>query len=222
MRAFMFLILFSTFLVACSQDPEKLKEKSNIEGEAQAKGQQRAEGDRATKMEKDLATRQNFYQALSGIYEGNLIGDDANGNAINLNVRFTFVPSLPPYKSDRIRTIDEVTNDLNNLFLTVQVVQWDPIDKDSIVFGCTYQHVRPDLTRGEINLAAGDCQSLFKINIFETDPTKSAPSQKDIEEISSKISKEILSGERTSIPELVGYRQSVKTISTLVLKVKRK
>ncbi len=222
MKVFLCLIFASMFLMGCNQDPEKLKEKADIEGEAQSKGQQRNEGGRATKMEADLATRQNFYQALAGIYEGSLVGADANGSPINLSVRLTFVPSLPPYKSDRIRTVDEVTSDLNNLFLTVQVVQWDPVDKDSIVFGCTYEHVRPDLTKGEINLAAGDCQSLFKINVFETDPTKPTPSQKDIDLISGKISKEVLNAERTLIPELVGIRQSVKTISTLALKVKKK
>lgn len=221
MKAVLCLLLITLSTLGCNQDASKLKEKADLEGEGQSKGQQRAESERAAKMEKDLATRQNFYQAIAGIYEGTLAGVDSNNAPINLNVRLTFVPSLPPYKSDRVRTIDEVVADINNLFLTVQVVQWDPIDKDSIVFGCTYENVRPDLKKGEINLANGDCQSLFKIRVFETDPTKSNPSQKDIEEISGKISEEILTAQRSTIPELVGIRQSVKTISTLTLKTKK-
>ncbi len=222
MKNFFVLIFSLIFLAACNQDANKLKEKADLEGEGQSKGQQRAENQRAQAMEADLATRQNFYQALAGNYEGDLKGVDSAGKAIDLKIRFTFVPSLPPYKAERTRAIDEVISDINNLFLTVQVLQWDPVDKDSIVFGCTYENVRPDLQKGVINLAEGDCPSLFKLNVFETDTTKPAPTEKDIEVMSGKISQEVLAAERAIVPELVGIRQSVKTISTLNLKVKKK
>lgn len=222
MKSIFYLIFCSLFLIGCNQNPDKLKEKADLEGEGQTKGQQRAEGERAALMEKDLATRQNFYQALSGIYEGELSGVDPSGKPLSLNVRLTFVPSLPPYKSDRVRALDEIIANINNLYLTVQVLQWDPVDQDSIVFGCTYENVRPDLTKGIINLADAECQSLFNIKVFETDPTKPTPTEKDIDGISGKVSQEVLSGQRDSIPELIGVRQSVKTISILNLKVKKK
>ncbi|MDZ4660136.1 MAG: hypothetical protein SGJ18_00820 [Pseudomonadota bacterium] len=222
MKSLFYLLIVSAVIVGCSQNPDKLKEKADLEGEGQTKGQQRAEGERAAAMEKDLAIRQSFYQALSGIYEGDLSGVDSSGRPIKLNVRLTFVPSLPPYKSDRVRAMDEVIADINNLFLTVQVLQWDPVDTESIVFGCTYEKVRPDLTKGVINLAQADCQSLFNLRVFETDPAKPAPSELEIDAISGKISQEVLTAQRGSIPELIGVRQSVKTVSTLNLKVKKK
>ncbi|OQW53847.1 MAG: hypothetical protein A4S09_06420 [Proteobacteria bacterium SG_bin7] len=223
MKSVLFLLLISSLTLGCNQDASKLKEKADLEGEGQSKGQQRAESERAAKMEKDLATRQNFYQAIAGIYEGTLTGVDSSNAPINLNVRLTFIPSRPPYKPDRVRTVDELVEEMNNLFLTVQVTQWDPVDKDAIVFGCTYSQVRPSLLKGEINLApAGDCKSLFKIRVFETDPAIPSPSENDIEVISGKISEEVLTAQRSTIPELIGVRQTEKTISILTLKVKKK
>ncbi|MDZ4660537.1 MAG: hypothetical protein SGJ18_02840 [Pseudomonadota bacterium] len=211
------LALCLTFLSACNKDELRMTDKANIEGEAQAQGQRKAEALRALEMEKDLAIRQRFYQALSGKFDGTIKSTLANGEILELNVRFTFVPSLPPYNSERSRALDEIISDINNLFFTVEVLHWDAKDS-AIVFGCVFEKVRPDVAKGTINLAKDGCPSLFSLNIFEPDPSNPKP---NLEVVSERLSNEILTGVKDKVDEIKGLRQSTKTTSVFELSLKR-
>ena len=208
----------SLFFAGCSKENDgRMTEKANIEGEAQAQGQRKAEALRALEMETDLTKRQRFYQGLSGTFNGTIKSVQSSGDPIELNVRFNFIPSLPPYKSERSRATEEVIFDLNNLYFTVEVLHWDPKDAP-IVFDCVFENVKPDLTKGTINLAKDGCSSIFSIFLFEPDTTVPAP---DLSSVSQRLASEILAGQKDKIEELKGIRQSTKTPSVFQLSLKR-
>lgn len=211
------LILGLIFLASCGKNDGRLTEKANIEGEGQAQGQRKNEIQRAKEMENDLAIRQRFYQALSGTFNGSIKTTTSTGEVLELNVRFTFVPSVPPYKSDRSRALDEIIADLNNLSFNVEVLHWDPQDS-AIVFGCVFEKIRPDLAKGTVVLAKDGCASLFTLHVFENDPAN--PNQ-DMKEVSEKLAHEILSGQKDSVKEVKGFRQSTKATGIFDLSMKR-
>ncbi len=150
-------------LIGCSNYDDQLKQQAEITGAAQAQRQIDATNtDLETKskaMQTDLDTRQRFYQSVAGTYEG--LMDGGKGAYQKLHTRFTLVPSLPPYHTDRVRTLEEITADLNNLHLSVEVVQWD--DETNAAFGCVFGNIQPDLTRGLIQLIAPDCPNAFTL-----------------------------------------------------------
>ncbi len=218
----LFKLLIGTMVflmcVSCNKDNDgRLTEKANIEGQANAEGQRKAEAIKALEMESDLEMRQRFYQALSGTFNGIIKTKLSNGEILDLNVRFTFIPNLPPYKVDRSRTMDEIISDLNNLYLTVDVLHFDPKDS-AIAFPCTFEKVHPDLAKGTISLAKDGCPSLFTLHIFAPDPSDL---NLELKFVSERVSREILNGQRDRVEELKGFRQSSKTPNIFDVSVKR-
>ncbi len=217
---FKMLIWMTSFLLCLSCNKEndgRLTEKANIEGQANAEGQRKTEAVKALEMERDLETRQRFYQALSGTFNGNMKTELNTGEVLDVNVRFTFIPNLPPYRRERSRTVDEILFDSNNLFLTVEVLHFDPKD-NAITFHCVFERVYPDRDKGIINLIKDGCHSLFILQIFEADPTNSTL---DLKLASEKLSKEILNGQKSKIEVLKGIRHSTKTRDIFAVSVKR-
>jgi hypothetical protein len=186
-------------LIGCAekQGDEQLRKKAQIEGEESAQKQQQAENgtrvSRATEMERDLAQRQRFYQALKGVYQGKLSTEVGE-----FNVRFTFAPSLPPYPTTgRTRDIGEIEADLTNLYFNIQVVQWNPENNLGAV-GCRVQGVRPDLNTGEIIIAAQDCPNAYAIYISQKS------SNSDPTAVSKSMTTAILAGKSSSVSRIVG------------------
>jgi hypothetical protein len=159
------LVVAGIALAGCNSGDERLKETADFEGKIVAEAELRAEYEylakRSGEMERDLNLRQKFYQGVRGTYEGTLQTEKGV-----FSIRFTLVPSLPPFPTGRVRALDEVVYDLNNLHFNVQVVQWNPSNKLSAV-GCRFEKVRPDLVRGEIHLAAESCPNLYVFQIGE-------------------------------------------------------
>lgn len=154
-----------TILAGCNQGVGRLEEKAAIEGKASSEATIKAENENLAKkskaMEEDLSQRHRFYQALKGKYEGSFqtkIGQ--------INFRITFTPSLPPHKTNRVRQLDEISSNLNNLYLNAQVIQWIPTNEESAV-GCRISQVRPDIMNGEITLASESCSNLYRLKISE-------------------------------------------------------
>lgn len=155
---------------------QQLMEKARAEGRAQAEAQLRAQNDnlmvRSQEMEQDLSTRHRFYQSVKGTYEGVLQTESGE-----YRVKLTLVPSLPPYTgSNRVRQLDEIVADLNNLYFSAQVIQWNSRNSLSAV-GCRVEHIRPDIATGEISIASESCPNLYSIKISAVDlaESKSAP-----------------------------------------------
>jgi hypothetical protein len=201
------------FLGSCQQGDERFREKAALEGEESAKKQIEAEKEylegRAVEMESDLARRQRFYTGVSGMYEGIMQGADAGDT---FKVRFTFAPSLPPYKSNRTRALDEIIQDLNNLHFNVQVIQWTEDGIGSgIAFGCVFQNVRPDLETGQMHLAATDCPSLYSINLAEDGLVPSLGQIKGLKSNSARFAQALLNEQQELVTAIKGFRQVTKS-----------
>jgi hypothetical protein len=185
------VFLLALVLFACNDDgEERLAERARIEGQGTAAAEVESLRRRATEMEADLASRQAFYQKVRGTYEGNLSTDVGT-----FRVRLILVPSVPPYRSDRIRTLEEITADLTNLSFTAQVIQWNPQVSLSAV-GCRVDSIRPDLTTGEFNIASRDCPNLYTIHL--------SSGSLDEQGISKRIADEIREGKVESVSALSG------------------
>lgn len=85
-------------LSARLENQEQLRQQAYREGKAAAEAELAANNAnlaaKAHLMEADLATRQLFYQANRGTYEGALATERGE-----FKLRITLVPSLPPYTS---------------------------------------------------------------------------------------------------------------------------
>ena len=189
---------FSMTLAACAQDNQKLAANASIQGRASSDAQIQAENEnlayRASLMETDLATRQRFYQALRGKYEGDLQTEQGL-----YKVRITLVPSLPPYQANRVRLPEEIASDLNNLYFNAHVIQWNPSNTLSAM-GCRVAHIRPDIRTGEVVIASENCSNLYTLSL--SDPSPSAQSLGSVQ-----LASRILEGALHKITALSGEVQ---------------
>lgn len=157
-------ILVSFLIVGCSnQGDDRLKEKAGIEGREQAEQQRKIEEERSKQMERDLAKRQNFFRALEGMYEGVI-------SETNVKVRLVFTPNRPIYFPDgRVRTNEEVADDLLNLNFEVYVsLQFLDIP-EAPPSDCLIADVKPDLVRGFIKVSSSEseCPNRFHTYVGE-------------------------------------------------------
>lgn len=165
-----------------------IRTRAREEGKAQAQAdiaEQNANlSRRSDEMESDLKVRHRFFQAVRGVYEGSLKAEKKEWQ-----VRVTLVPSLPPYNVNRVRQLDEVASDLNNLYFNAQVVQWNPKDK-SVATSCRVEHVRPDIVNGEVTIASENCPNLYFLQVAEGEepsaPTTDAASENDATKVAEK------------------------------------
>lgn len=189
-------------MVGCNstKSDEKIKDIAGIQGEAQANAGWEVLDARSRAMEADLETRQRFYQALEGTYEGALRLSQGD-----FKIRLTLSPSLPRYvPSDRVRTIEEVAADLNNLHLNVQIVQWNPLTHFGSV-GCLVGNVRPDIIGGYVNVVSESCPNHYRFEISD------AMMDRLDARAASSLASEITAGRLDSVPRLNGRVQPTTT-----------
>ncbi|HAZ14664.1 MAG: hypothetical protein A2X86_06250 [Bdellovibrionales bacterium GWA2_49_15] len=198
------IVLGLALIAGCNSEKsdEKIREVSNIQGQEAARNAIAAERDyvdsKARAAEADLEKRQRFYQALSGTYEGAILV-----NRSNFKIRLTLTPSLPRYvPSDRVRTWEEVTADLTNLYFNVQVVQWNPESSFSAV-GCLVANVRPDIIKGKINIASEGCPNFYSFQISE----EAASEVETNPRLASTLAEEIADGRLESVSQVRGKMQ---------------
>lgn len=195
-----FLILGILLISAsCSKNNNRMKEKAAMESESATISQMGVENanlaEKARRMEEDLARRHLFYQALKGVYEGNI-----STNLGQFNIRLTFTPSLAPLPVGRIRQLEEIASDLNALAMNVQVIQWDPNNRNSAV-GCRISGVKPDMVKGELSISTESCPNLYLITITERGMRASSSEN---EENARRISQDILNGYMSDIDSILG------------------
>ena len=138
-------------LSACASDNNRIQEIASLQSEAASKKAVEEENKNieawAAQMEEDLQTRLYFYHAMAGTYEGDYLIEGER-----FKVRLTLVPTLPVYQPDRIRRLEEITDDLTKLYLSAFIVEWDPETRSTL--GCSFENLRPDLNSGEIYLVS--------------------------------------------------------------------
>jgi hypothetical protein len=126
----------------------------------------------------------------------------------------TLVPSLPPYMAKRVRQLDEVSYDLNNLYLNAQVIQWNPKNNLSAV-GCRVEQIRPDIFFGEINIASENCPNLYLLKISR----KQVSVNDDVK--SKVLAQDIRDGRLVQVDEIKGEVQPSTNSAIYELNVKR-
>ncbi len=175
----------------------QLVERARVEGRAQAEEELRIQNgslsSKAGKMEQDLQRRQMFYTAASGTYEGSIRTEQGD-----FNIRVTLISNLPAYPVDRVRQLEEITSDINNVYFNAQIVQWSPENNLSAV-GCRVNNVRPDLINGVITIASTECPNLYILKISNARATASTSGAG-----SKSVAKQIYSGKVKSVSSLVG------------------
>jgi len=189
-------------LTGCGDNTDRIKDRAQIEAEANARKQVDAENQyqtkRAEEMELDLARRQRYFDALSGTYEGTYEGFSDKAFRIKLILTSSLPAYVPPR---RIRTLDEIENDLNSLFLTAQEVVWD--EDVSMSAGCFYEKIRPDIRAGRIYLASEDCKVSFNLSISNN------PEIREEENDSAGLAAKVMAGVVDRIQSLHGTGQSI-------------
>ncbi|OFZ12196.1 MAG: hypothetical protein A2Z20_11295 [Bdellovibrionales bacterium RBG_16_40_8] len=192
---FFFFFIMSVFFVGCAQqDENKFKEKAQIEENAKNKAEQDATNARARKMEADLERRHRFYQSLSGAYTGTF----TTASGVTLATKLKMIPSLPPYvPTDRIRTIEEISADINNLYFNIQIIHWSPNNPASAT-GCVFQEVRGDFEKGRVDMARAECSNVYSARIIDI---ASEPYQTpdDLEANSTALAQQILAGKISAV-----------------------
>lgn len=200
------ITIFVTLLIlltACGNNDKRLKQKSRTERESQMIVENQGLAKKAEAMENDLAKRHRFYQAVKGIYEGTI-----DTNVGSFNIRITLSPSIAPISTTRVRQLEEIASDLNNLTLNTQVVQWDPSSPYASV-GCPGTSVKPDIENGEIIIPSSDaCKNLYMIKITDREFVGTALQNS---ENARQLSKQILRGDLRRIDSLGGSIQPSST-----------
>lgn len=113
--------------------------------------------ERAEEMEEDLTERRRFYSAIEGTYEG-----VSQTGTSGRNLRVVFTQTLPDYASDRVRTLQELEYEFQNLAFNVQVTSWASA---GAAFGCIFENVRPDIESGVINLVSQQCGNTYQFSL---------------------------------------------------------
>lgn len=201
MKAILVLMSILT-IVSCSKDDNRLKQKAALEGESSSQSQVRVENAnqsaKAQQMEKDLNRRHRFYQAVKGMYEGEI-----STNFGTFNIRITLNPSLAPMNHNRVRQLEEISADLNNLMIQAQILQWDP-KNEATAIGCRVSNIRPDIEKGTLAISTESCPNLYNISI--TDRSFRGSNSENLS-LAKSLAESILEGDLLGVDSINGTVQ---------------
>lgn len=214
-KQFIRIAFISILLIGCQDEDQRFKDLQKKTGKFGTEGGFEAENERAVPLEADLTRRHRFFQALKGTYEGAFQTEEGQ-----YAIRINLVPSLPPYPSDpnRIRTLEEVTSDLTSLHFNVQVLQWNPANKLSVV-SCQVEEIHPDMNRGVIPILGGTCQSYYELLL--SGGLENAGGQSNDPEQAANMALGILEGKLISVTQLRGLLQPATNASRYEFVVNR-
>jgi hypothetical protein len=191
MKKIITLMALSVILAACDQkgSTSDTKDRARAEGEAETEVNNNNTDRRALKMEADLQKRYRFYKGVSGDFESSFKIKETTYKG-----KITFSPTIHILESERVRTVEEIQDDLNNLFLNAQVYIWT---EDFGIIGCVFERVRADINTGVIQLFSSECTNSLEIRLT-TKNTKA----KDRKDTSELLAQSLVSGAQESIEYL--------------------
>lgn len=161
MKKTLILIAICLGFSACDNksSPDAAKERARAEQETGRDIENENQAKKSKVMEEDLKRRYRFFKGVENNYNGQfLIGKD------KYQLKMTLVPTIRIIDSDRVRTLDEVQSDINNLAFTVQTATWY-IKDNFAVGGCIFERVKPDIVTGIIHLASENCPNSFVVTL---------------------------------------------------------
>lgn len=218
MREIFFVFLFAAFCFGgcAQQDDKRIEDRAELEERVGFKLDQERLIARAKEMEADLERRHRFYQALNGEYSG--IYTTSSG--VKFATKVKLLPSLPPYlPPNRIRTLEEISSDINNLYFNIQVLHWSPGNSATAV-GCVFQEVRGNLEKGRIEVAQAACPNVYSVRII--DPKSGPVAQpNDLDKNSTDLAQKILNQTATSVEQLKVVMQPSNNADEYLLELKR-
>jgi hypothetical protein len=199
---FSFGVVCLIILSAC-QGNERLAEKAAIESQVTAaqnyKVQYEYLAQRAQTMEEDLRERHQFYHGIKGDYEGTFVEGKQE-----YQIRLSLTPSLPPYLAERVRTLEEITADFNNLHLNAMIQIWKD---DEPAVSCTVEKIKPDVENGEIDIMTEKCPNAYQFFLGDgvMDPNHVKNTAKERIFQAQILAEELLNGIRHDVPEMFGF-----------------
>ena len=151
-------VLFSVTLFAGCQGDERLTEKAQVEG--------RAEDDlrklRAAEMEKDLALRLKLYHSVAASFEGTA---EIMGKQVRMYMEL--IPTQVNTSSGRVRTIEEVQEDLVRLSQSIRLGL--STEGGLFLMSCNAKDIKMDLKNGTLGWVGDSerCSSAISIYLSE-------------------------------------------------------
>lgn len=164
MKKIFLVILLSLGFIACDK-------KSSTDGTyKRARAEEEAGNDnlarKAQLMEQDLRRRYRFYSGISHAYLAQF-----QINERQYRARMIFSPTRHIVDAGRTRTLEEIQDDLDNLFLNVKVSIWD--EEGTIgTPGCTFEKMSPDIMTGKIELISSGCPLSYSLRLTTPDTTR--------------------------------------------------
>ena len=165
MKTLPIFILFA--LISCSKNGDnRIAEQENI----RAREQVNAENDNRSVLsagpERELNRIKNFMQAVKGEYKTSI-----EIMRIPLDLYIDILPSKEIIFYDRVRNVEEIQAELNELSLTIKVLIENPNIPNS-GSTCIFEGHKPDTKNGIMKLIKDRCKNTFVLGLDEsTDPT---------------------------------------------------
>ena len=208
-------LLFSGCQLGSDDANRRLKERAGNEAEQVQIKEQEAREKIVTKMENDLRRRQRLYQSVKGAFNGELVLDGDR-----YSVFAEFVPSVIPFvDNSRVRTQDEVSEDIQKLSFDLRIVFRD-LSTKALLLNCASSGVRFDLDAGSMSWLSesSNCSNFFTLHLSSDEV--GALSSGQMREQSRSMTAELLSGQISKVEQLVlGMRPgALDEIFTIVLK----
>lgn len=164
MKNLILAFILSVGMIACDK-------KSSTDGTyKRARAEEEAGNDnlarKAQLMEQDLRRRYRFYSGISHTYLAQF-----RINERGYRARMVFSPTRHIVDAGRTRTLEEIQDDLDNLFLNIRVSIWD--DEGTIgTPGCTFEKVSPDIMSGKLELISAGCPLSYSLRLTTAETPK--------------------------------------------------
>ncbi len=216
MKTVILLLLGASLITGCSKGGDKrLEEKADIQAQRDIQAININNNEIVTKLEGDLNKRKQFIRSIQGEFEGKLSVDGTD-----YMMRLKVTPTIPTEDNSRVRTIDEVNFEIQNLGLNINIKQWNPNVPLSAVT-CTIQNYRPDTQKGMINIISENCKNLYEFYISDNSldiEVSKMEITKDSELLANKIANLSIS----KIDFFIGLFESAVSAQSYKLKLERK
>jgi hypothetical protein len=202
------LILFLLFLSSCGGTEEELKELESIKNQDAIEKQNENIRSKSTLLQTEINQIRKFLDAVSGEYKGQFVTDKfVFGASIKL------ISSTPEKSSSRVKSLEELEYELQNLALNVVSKAWT--EETPYTGGCFYPKILPDFENGVINISSSTCPVSLKIYI-----SNDIKNINDKEE-ARKVAKEIKLGLTSKVDHLNVKRSSIYLTEDLSYFLKR-
>lgn len=176
---YLFLTLLVGVLTACGSDDRRLRDRAAIESQEAARKAIEEDNKNkeqwAVKMEEDLEKRYAFYEAYQGTYIGE-IPMETTDFEVRLNLRL----NQTSFEPGRVRTVDEIREELERLSFTAEVTLSSVEGYTSA--GCVFEETRPNLKTGDIFLASEECKQVYDFSIADEELLEEMRKRGDLKE----------------------------------------